>query len=105
MQKFKGNDWSTATCLSMIFVLTLVMIQYPFSGFLRESPGSRNWFFGGYAWYYQNPPDAPFRYKFSPTEIQPLPSFAGGIAIAIVAGTLVSLVSLQWGKWMLRIRR
>jgi len=105
MRKFKGNDWSTATCLSMIFVLTLVMIQYPFSGFLRESPGSRNWFFGGNAWYYQNPPDAPFRYKFSPTEIQPLPSFAGGIAIAIVAGTLVSLVSLQWGKWMLRIRR
>ena len=105
LQKFKGNDWIRAACLSMIFVLTLVTIQYPFSGFLRESPSSRNWFFGGDAWYYQNPPDAPFRYKFSPTEIQPLPFFAVGILIAIVLGMLVSLLSLTWGKWMLHIRR
>jgi hypothetical protein len=105
MQKSTASHWRMAAYLSVIFVTILVMVQYPFSGFLRQSPAARNWVFGGNSWYFGNPPDAPFRYKFSPAEIQPLRSFAVGIALTILAGLLISRLSIFWGKWMLRIRR
>jgi len=105
MQKSTRNDWSKAAGMSLIFVLVFVLVQYPFSGFLRQSPAARNWFFGANSWYFENPPDAPFRYKFSPAEIQPLPFFTTGIAIAIVTGILITRISFTWGDWLLRIQR
>ena len=104
-QKATMNEWVKAALLSVIFILGLVIIQYPLSGFLLQSPGARNWFFGAESWYFGNAPDAPYRYKFSPDDLQPLPAFAKGIFIAIAGGTVISWISLRWGDWMLRIQR
>ncbi len=105
MARSKANDWGKAMRLSAIFVPLLVIIQYPFSGFLLESPKARNWFFGAQSWYFGNPPDSPYRYKFSPGDLQHLPSFAIGIGIAILIGIVISRISLSWGNWMQRIQR
>jgi hypothetical protein len=105
MTKSKSNDWMKSGLLSLIFVLLIVAIQYPFSGFLLQSPHSRNWFFGGNAWFFGAPPDSPYRYKFSPADVQKIPRFAVGIFIAIIIGTIISRISLRWGNWMLRIQR
>ncbi len=101
----RANDWVRAFWLSLCFVGLLAAVQYPLSGFLVESPGARNWFFGAETWYYGAPPDAPFRYRFRPDDIAPLPNLLGGLGIAVVVGWLVAMVSLRWGQWMLKIQR
>ncbi len=105
MQHVKANDWSKALLLSVCFVALLAAVQYPLSGFLLQSPGARNWFFGAETWYYGAPPDAPFRYRFRPDDIAPLPNLLIGLGIAVIVGWLFALVSLHWGRWMLKIQR
>lgn len=105
MAKSKSNDWVKACLLSVIFVVVFVLIQYPLSGFLLQSPYARNWFFGSNSWFFGAPPDSPYRYKFSPADIQALPKFAIGLFITIITGTIISRISLRWGNWMLNIQR
>lgn len=105
LQHSKANDWVKAFWLSLCFVCGLAAVQYPLSGFLVESPGARNWFFGANTWYYGAPPDAPFRYRFRPDDIAPLPELLIGLGIAIVLGWLFARLSLRWGQWMLKIQR
>jgi hypothetical protein len=104
-QRLKGNEWSRALLLSLGFVLVLLVVQYPLSGFLLESPGARNWFFGSNSWYYALNPDWPYRYKFRPMDIVSWPDLAKGIFLALIIGTLVGRVSLRWGNWMKKIQR
>jgi hypothetical protein len=101
----KSKDWVKAFWLSGCFVVGLAAVQYPLSGFLLESPGARNWFFGAQTWYYGAPPDAPFRYRFRPDDIAPLPNLLIGLVIAVLIGWIFAMVSLRWGRWMLKIQR
>jgi len=105
MQRSKANDWMKAFLLSVSFVFILLAVQYPFSGFLLESPGSRNWFFGGHSWYYALSPDRPFRYKFRPSDIAPWPVLAQGLGIAVLTGIICARISLRWGRWMQSVQR
>jgi hypothetical protein len=105
MRRRKTGEWATALALTMIFVLLLLVIQYPLGGFLLESPGSRNWFFGEYTWYFGAMPDWPYRYRFRPQDVDNWQDLAKGIGIAIVIGLIVSRLSLRWGKWMQNIQR
>jgi hypothetical protein len=105
MQRSKGKDWSKALLLSIVFVFVLLAVQYPFSGFLLESPSSRNWFFGGGSWYYLLAPDWPYRYKFRPEDIAGLQVMIRGLGIAVAVGFIASWISLRWGLWMQRIQR
>src|SRR6185437_4661263 len=105
LQRSKPGDWTKAFLVSLCFVVGLAAVQYPLSGFLLESPGARNWFFGAQTWYYGAPPDAPFRYEFRPGDIASLPRFTMGLAIAVALGTLCARVSIRWGQWMLKIQR
>ena len=105
LQRSRANDWVKAVWLSLFFVGGLAIVQYPLSGFLLESPGARNWFFGANTWYYGAPPDAPFRYRFRPDDIAPLPELLIGLGIAVVLGWLFARLSLRWGQWMLKIQR
>ena len=105
LQHAKANDWGKAFLLSLCFVALLAAVQYPLSGFLVESPGARNWFFGAETWYYGAPPDGPFRYRFRPDDIAPLPNLLTGLGIAVVIGWLFARISLRWGQWMLHIQR
>lgn len=105
MQRTKANEWIKALLLSACFVLTLLIIQYPLSGWLIGSPGARNCFFGADTWYFGDPPDWPYRYKIHPFLISSPPVLAMSLLIAIVLGTLTARLSLRWGKWMQEVRR
>ena len=105
LRKYKGNDWIKACLLSIAFILLLLAIEYPLSGFLLESPSARNWFFVADSWSYNDPPDWIYRFKFIPGEVQAFWPFVKGISIAIVLGILFARVSLRWGKWMQNIQR
>lgn len=99
------NDWVLAAVMSAAFVLVLLMFQWPFGGFLRESPHARNWFFGSHYYYFGNDPNWEYRYKFAPWELQTVPEFAMGIAYALVFGYVSARIGLAWGKWMRKIQR
>jgi len=105
LQREGVNEWRKALLLSVSFVLVLLIVEYPLSGWLIESPGARNWFFGAGSWYFGDPPDFPFRYKIHPSWVSPPPVLALSLLIAIFVGTLTARLSLRWGKWMQEVRR
>jgi hypothetical protein len=105
MQRSKGTDWGRAWKLSIVFVLVLLAVQYPFSGFLLQSPSARNWFFGSGSWYYALAPDWPYRYKFRESSVASWPVMAEGLGIAMAIGLVAARISLRWGLWMQRIQR
>jgi len=91
--------------LSLSFIFVLMAVQYPLGGFLLESPGARNWFFGAEGWYYQIAANAPYRYKFRPGDIAPLWKMAEGLGIAVLVGVIAARISLRWGKWLQSVQR
>jgi hypothetical protein len=99
------GDWQKALLLSIFFIGILLAVEYPFSGFLLQSPGARNWFFGAETWYFGMPPDAPYRYKFRPNDIAPLLVMAEGLGIALLIGVIAARISLRWGKWLQSVQR
>jgi hypothetical protein len=105
LQRSKGGDWLKALWLSVAFVIGLVLVQYPLSGFLLESPNARNWFFTSDTTYFGISPNAPWRYKFRPDEIAPPGVFLQGLVLAIALGGLCARLSLRWGRWMQNIQR
>jgi hypothetical protein len=105
MQRSKANDWIRALLLSVAFVVILLAVQYPFSGWLLESPASRNWFFGTDSWYYALAPDWPYRHKFREIDIAGWQAMSGGLGLAIGIGFIAARISLRWGIWMQRIQR
>lgn len=100
-----GNEWKKSLMVSAAFTIVLLLVHYPLSGFLLESPMARNLFFGSEAWYYGADPNWAYRYKFQPGEIAGVASLAKGAVIAIVAGWLVTRLSFRWGKWLQSIQR
>ena len=105
MQKAFSTDWLKSALLTVVFVALLIAVQYPFGGFLVESPLARNWFFGSHAWYYGADPNWEFRYKFQPKEIGEFSEILLGGVKAIIIGFFIARLSLRWGKWMLSIQR
>ncbi len=105
MYKFKANDWKKSVLLSLVFVGLLLIVQYPLSGFLLESPAARNWFFGSHSWYYGANPNWEFRYRFAPWELQSWASLLQQLAVASVIGIFTARLGLRWGKWLKMITR
>jgi hypothetical protein len=105
LQRNKANDWLKAFWLSLAFVGLLFAVQYPLSGFLQESPHARNWFFTADTYYFGLSPNAPFRYKFRPGDLSPLPALLQGLSVAVVLGWIFARISLRWGRWMQTIQR
>ncbi|HXB06546.1 MAG TPA: hypothetical protein VNW04_05515, partial [Puia sp.] len=105
LQRSKAGDWVKAFLLSLAFVVLLVAVQYPLSGFLLESPHARNWFFTSNTYYFGLSPSAPFRYKFRPDDIASLPMMMEGLGVAVLLGALFARISLRWGMWMQNIQR
>jgi len=105
LQRSKAGDWVKALWLSLTFVVLLVAVQYPLSGFLQQSPYARNWFFTANSYYFGISPNAPFRYKFRPEDISPIGQFLQMLTVAVGAGWLCARLSLRWGQWMQNIQR
>ena len=105
LQRSRSDEWVKALLLSLSFIFLLMAVQYPLSGFLLESPGARNWFFGAESWFYQAPANAPYRYKFHPGDVAPLWKMAEGLGIAVLVGVIAARISLRWGKWLQSVQR
>jgi hypothetical protein len=99
------NDWVMAAIMSVVFVVIMLVIHWPFGSFLLESPNSRNWFFGGHYWYFANDPTWEYRYKFAPWRLQNTTDFGIGILYALAFGYVSARIGLAWGKWMRKIQR
>ncbi|MBN8853385.1 MAG: hypothetical protein J0H07_16120 [Sphingobacteriales bacterium] len=104
-RSWKGSEWIKALLLSVCFVLGMLIIEYPLSGWLIESPYARNWFFGADSWYFGDPPDWPYRYKIHPFLLSTPGSLAIDVLIAIAIGTLAARLSLRWGQWIQLVKR
>jgi hypothetical protein len=105
LHRVKRNDWIKSVFLALAFVVLLALVQYPFSGFLLESPNARNWFFGSHSWYYGANPNWEYRFKFAPWELQSWGSLLQQLGIAVVIGVLASRLGLRWGKWLGMVKR
>ena len=100
----RSNAWLRALAYAAAFLLTLLLVQWPFGDFLM-SEYSRNWFFGTITWYFGSDPNWEFRYAYAPWMVTTGLDLVKGLGIALVVGLLSSRLSIAWGGWMKRVMR
>jgi hypothetical protein len=110
-----ARDWRLAAMLGPVFVIALLIVQWPFSGFLLslEPP---NYFFATGYWEY-NARIAPWMREFIGIPGQRYQRGVGivgsidygalavGLGIAAALGVISSRIGLWWGAWMRRVQR
>ena len=97
------SRWTVAAVSAVLFVGSLVAVEYPFATFLM-SPASRNRFFGTHYLYYGAPPQSFLvRNTFNLTDS--VPQFLIGILIATAVCTLTTWFGLKRGDWMAQVQR
>ncbi|MBO0951228.1 hypothetical protein J2I46_21770 [Fibrella sp. HMF5405] len=99
------NDWLLAALAGLVFMIVFLAVQWPFGGFLHESPLARNWFFMSDSWSYGSDPNWQYRFKFGPWYNQSAAAFALGFGKAIVIAMISARIGLVWGNWMRRVVR
>ncbi|HJZ84767.1 MAG TPA: hypothetical protein VKN99_06320 [Polyangia bacterium] len=96
--------WRLAAASGAVFLLALLLVQWPFGDFLM-SEASRNWVFGThYRSYFEHPGWYSARNLFQPYEHTRGQLWAG-LAVALGCAMVTSFLGLLWGDWMRRIRR
>ncbi len=100
----RWNDWARGAIIAPIFVLALMIVQWPLATFLM-TPAAHNWVFGSGYFPFFVPSDTDWvRNVFTQVE-QNRAQFLGHLARAIVFGALMARVGLAWGDWMRKLRR
>ena len=94
-------DWLLAPLVAALFLAVFLAAQWLFADFLL-TPQARNWLFAADQWYYQARP-GPWRYRFWNQEDDALT--LGGLAVALVLGTVSARIGLARGAWMARVKR
>lgn len=100
------SKWTQAAALGAAFLVSFLVVQWPFANFLM-SPGSHNWIFatGPGNMPYFVPPDSPW---VSRVFVQPesgVAAFCMHMVIPLAVGVFMVRIGLGWGDWMRRIRR
>lgn len=101
--KLKPNAWLKAVYYSIAFIISFMLVQWPFANVLMASKG--HWFFGTSKWYFGSDPDWEYRYAFGPWMKSTIEDIARGLPIALAIGFLSSRIGITWGNWMKRIVR
>ena len=96
----RWRDWGLAAALAVVFVATILAVQWPFADFLA-SPWARNDFFGSHRMDYGVPPQIQARWY----QLNPPDNLAIGLVIAVAVGFVSARLGLWWGNWMSRVRR
>lgn len=99
------SDWWLAALVGVAFMLVFLAVQWPFGGFLLESPYARNWFFLGESWSYGDDPNWEYRYKFNPYFNQSTTDFIINFGEAVLIAMVSARIGLWWGNWMKRVIR
>jgi hypothetical protein len=94
------RDWTLAAVLGVAFVVTFLVVQWPFADFL-VSPWARNDFFGSHRMDYSVPPQIQARWY----QLNPADNLATGLPIAMAIGFVSARLGLWWGNWMSRVQR
>jgi hypothetical protein len=98
-----GQKWLQATLVGVIFVGSLVIVQWPLADFLM-SPASRNWVFGTeYHPYMASPDWWGVRNLFFPPETTAI--FWRRMALALVYAILCTRLGIMFGNWMRKVQR
>jgi hypothetical protein len=98
----KSRFWIQAILMGCVFLVSLVLVQWPFATFLM-TPAARNWFFGAHYLEYNFPPSwHPFEF-FAHENTRS--AFWTGMTLALAYAILSTRVGLAWAEWMKRIRR
>ncbi len=105
MKGKKLNDWVLAGLLAVVFMVLVLIVQWPFGEFLLKSPFARNGLFLSYSWTYDSPPNWQYRYSYAPWHLESVATFAVGFGKSLIYATLSARVGLLWGNWMKRIQR
>ena len=95
--------YSAATALGVAFIVTLLVVQWPFASFMMAH--GRNWFFHIDNFVYWQPVTSEanaYRFRMPPRGASP---FAVSLLIAMVYAIVASWVGLLRGQWMVRVRR
>jgi len=99
----KWRKWKQAIVCGLLFLGTLLPVEWPFADFL-QSPLARNAFFGSiYLDYSQGPRSYAALYRFIPTE--PAAEFRIGLAIALACAIVSVWLGISAGDWLKRVRR
>jgi hypothetical protein len=97
------NRWKVAAYSAVLFVLSLLAVEYPFASFLL-SPASKNAFFGTmHLPFATSPASYTARNMFYLTDSPQ--QFAVGILIAIVCATVATRFGIARGEWMAKVKR
>jgi len=94
------NDWLFAAIASVVFVVVLLAVQWPFADFLM-TPFARNWFFVSHRMPYSVDPVFQTRWYV----LRPPDNLAVGLPIALALGYASARCGLWWGNWMSRVQR
>ena len=94
------NDWLFAAIASVVFVVVLLAVQWPFADFLM-TPLARNWFFVSHRMPYSVDPVFQTRWYV----LRPPDNLAVGLPIALALGYASARCGLWWGNWMSRVQR
>jgi hypothetical protein len=97
------NPWKLAAVSALIFVATLLAVEWPFADFLM-SPAAQNRFFGSMYHGYDTPPDSHtarnlFIIKETATQ------FWKGIVLAIGIAILTFRFGIARGDWLRKVKR
>ena len=98
------SKWQQATIKGTIFVIVLMIVQWPFANFLM-SPASRNWVFGTHYFFFFLPPNT--RQATNQFGIWELTAshFWRNIILAFVIAIVNVRIGIVFGNWLRRLQR
>ena len=98
------SKWQQATIKGTIFVIVLMIVQWPFANFLM-SPASRNWVFGTHYFFFFLPPNT--RQATNQFGIWELTAshFWRNIILAFVIAIVNVRIGIVFGNWLRRLKR
>ncbi len=92
-----------STCYGSLFLISLLLIQWPFANVLMASKG--HWFFATSRWYFGSEPTWEFRYAFADWMVSSGWDLVAGLGIAFGLALISSAIGITWGNWMKKIVR
>jgi hypothetical protein len=101
------RDWATAPLYGLVFLLALLVVQWPFANFLM-SPAAKNWVFfvGRDLSYAVSPASRIWRSEFYRNPADGSATlFAQGLLLGVVYATFSARLGLAWGRWMGKVVR
>ena len=97
------NRWVKSLLYGAAFLITLIVLQWPFANVLMASKG--HWFFGTSSWYFGSDPSWEFRYAFADWMETKGLDLVKGLSIAFLFAIISSFVGFSWGNWMKKVVR